>query len=62
MGLSRTWEHEVLSKAFLQPLADFLLQIRCGGKNGPLLHRRIRATTPKIELLHGNENERIAER
>jgi hypothetical protein len=27
-----------------------------------LLHRRIRATTPKIELLHGNENERIVER
>jgi len=52
----------VLSKVFLQPLADFLLQIRYGVKNGMLLHRRIRATTPKIELLHGNENERIVER
>ncbi|MGA9488208.1 MAG: hypothetical protein WBV25_14220 [Methylocella sp.] len=35
-----------MSNVFLQPLADFLLQICCGVKNGTLLHRRILATTP----------------
>ena len=46
MGLSTTWEREVLNNVFLQPFADFLLQIRCGVKNGILLHRLIRASTP----------------
>jgi hypothetical protein len=36
MGLSRTWEYEILSKVFHQLFADLLLQIRCGVKNGTL--------------------------